>query len=317
MRIVYFGSGAFGIPTLRMLLDRHDVAAVVTQPDRPAGRGKALSPTPIATEAVSRVPGIEILKPERVNAPEVRDHIRAIEADAWVVIAFGQKLGQKLLEGKFAVNLHASLLPRWRGAAPINAAVLAGDAITGNSVITLAEEMDAGVVLGQSYRPIEPHHTAGELHDLLAADGPELMDAVLERHRNGTLEPMKQNAAQVTYAPKLSKADGWIDFTDTATICRNRVHGLTPWPGVNITLAGVSIKLLSVQAEKASHKAPPGTLLDTAGLIACGHGTALRLLRMQPAGKNPMDFSAFANGHALKSGIQATSEREPCERSGT
>ena len=317
MRIVYFGSGAFGIPTLRMLFDRHEVAAVVTQPDRPAGRGKSLSPTPIATEADSRMPGIEILKPERVNAPDVRDHIRAIDADAWVVIAFGQKLGQKLLADRFAVNLHASLLPRWRGAAPINAALLAGDEIAGNSVITLAEEMDAGFILGQSQRPIEPHLTAGELHDLLAADGPELMDAVLQRHRNGTLEPIEQNASQVTYAPKLSKTDGWIDFTATATACRNRVHGLTPWPGVNITLAGVSIKLLRVQAETAALDATPGTVIDTAGLIACGRGTALRMLRIQPAGKKPMDFAAFANGHAIEAGVKATSERQPCERSGT
>ncbi|MFI4883167.1 MAG: methionyl-tRNA formyltransferase [Phycisphaerales bacterium JB064] len=311
MRVVYFGSGAFGIPTLRMLFERHDVAAVVTQPDRPAGRGKSLSPTPIATEADSRMPGVEILKPEKVNTPDIRDHIRAIEADAWVVIAFGQKLGQKLLADRFAINLHASLLPRWRGAAPINAAILAGDATTGNSVITLAEEMDAGLVLGQSQRPIEPHLTAGEMHDLLAADGPDLVDDVLGRHQNGTLEPIEQDATKVTLASKLSKADGWIDFAGSAEACRNRVHGLTPWPGVNITIAGASLKLLHVAAEQVSHDAQPGTLIDAKGLVACGHGTALRLLTVQPAGKKPMDFAAFANGRSLSAGEQATSERQP------
>ena len=317
MRIVFFGSGAFGIPTLRMLFDRHEVAAVVTQPDRPAGRGKGQSPTPIASEAGSRAPGVEVLKPENVNAPDVRDRVRAFDADAWVVIAFGQKLGRKLLADRFAINLHASLLPRWRGAAPINAAVIAGDETTGNSVITLADEMDAGFVLGQSSRPIEPNLTAGELHDLLSADGPDLVDAVLGRYETKTLEPVEQDAKTVTYAPKLSKADGWIDLADAASACRNRVHGLTPWPGVSVRLAGVSLKLLRVAVEDMPGHAQPGTLVDPAGVVACGEGTALRLCTVQPAGKRPMAFAAFANGHAIEAGMAAISEREPCERSGT
>lgn len=317
MKVVFFGSGAFGVPTLRMLAKRHGVAAVVTQPDRPAGRGKALSPTPIASEAVSLLPGVEILKPEKVNTPEVRDRIRGFEADAWVVIAFGQKLGQKLLAEKFAINLHASLLPRWRGAAPINAAILAGDETTGVSVITLANEMDAGFVLGQSSRPLDPNLTIGELHDVLAEDGVEVVARVLDRFEAGTLNPVEQESDKVTFAPKLSKADGWIDFGDTAHACRGRVHGLTPWPGVSITLAGVTLKLLRVGAEERDHDAEPGTLIDPAGLIACGHGTALRLVTVQPAGKKPMDFAAFANGHSLAAGEVATPERRPCARSGT
>ncbi|MFI4914917.1 MAG: methionyl-tRNA formyltransferase [Phycisphaerales bacterium JB060] len=317
MKVVFFGSGAFGVPTLRMLVKRHEVAAVVTQPDRPAGRGKSLSPTPIATEAESLMPGVEVLKPENVNTPEVRDHIRGLEADAWVVIAFGQKLGQKLLADKFAINLHASLLPRWRGAAPINAAILAGDQTTGVSVITLADEMDAGFVLGQAARPLDPNLTIGELHDVLARDGVEVVAGVLERHATGSLEPIEQDKGRVTLAPKLSKADGWIDFTDTAHACRNRVHGLTPWPGVSINLAGVTLKLLRVSAEERGHDGAPGTLLDPAGLLACGQGTALRLVTVQPAGKKPMDFSAFANGRSLTVGEVATPERQPCARSGT
>ncbi|MEQ8317340.1 MAG: methionyl-tRNA formyltransferase [Phycisphaerales bacterium] len=317
MKVVFFGSGAFGVPTLRMLAKRHEVVAVVTQPDRPAGRGKTLSPTPIASEAESLLTGVEVLKPEQVNTPEVRDRIRGFEADAWVVIAFGQKLGQKLLADRFAVNLHASLLPRWRGAAPINAAILAGDETTGVSVITLADEMDAGFVLGQSSRPLDPGLTIGELHDVLAEDGVEVVAGVLDRFEAGTLEPVKQDADRVTLAPKLSKADGWIDFADTAHACRRRVHGLTPWPGVSITLAGVVLKLLRVSAEQHDHDAAPGTLIDPAGLIACGQGTALRLVTVQPAGKKPMEFTAFANGHSLAAGEVATPERRPCARSGT
>ncbi len=317
MKVVFFGSGAFGIPTLRMLAKRHEVAAIVTQPDRPAGRGKALSPTPIATEAESLLPGVRVLKPEKVNAPDVRDHVRALDADAWVVIAFGQKLGQKLLADKFAINLHASLLPRWRGAAPINAAILAGDETTGVSVITLADEMDAGFVLGQAARPLDPSLTIGELHDVLADDGVEVVAEVLDRYQAGTLEPIEQDADKVTFAPKLSKADGWIDFTDSAQACRNRVHGLTPWPGVSIHLGGATLKLLRVAAEQYDHDATPGTLIDAAGLIACGPATALRLITVQPAGKKTMGFVAFANGRSLAAGAVATPERQPCARSGT
>ncbi|UYV14216.1 MAG: methionyl-tRNA formyltransferase [Phycisphaera sp.] len=317
MRVVFFGSGAFGVPTLRALAERHEVAAIVTQPDRPAGRGKKLSPTPIAAEAEALLPGVELFKPEKVNTPDIRDHIRGIDAEAWVVIAFGQKLGQKLLAEKFAINLHASLLPRWRGAAPINAAILAGDESTGVSVITLAEEMDAGLVLGQASRPLDPSLTIGELHEVLARDGVPVVLGVLERHAAGTLTPIEQDADKVTLAPKLSKADGWIDFADTASACRNRVHGLTPWPGVSINLAGTALKLLRVAAETSDHTAGPGTLIDPAGLIACGHGTALRLITIQPAGKKPMDFAAFANGRSLTGGELATPERQPCARSGT
>ena len=311
MRVVYFGSGAFGVPTLRALAERHEVLAVVTQPDRPAGRGKGLSPTPIAADTESRLPGVPVLKPERVNEADVRDRIRALDADAWVVIAFGQKLGRRLLEDRFAINLHASLLPRWRGAAPINAAMVAGDTETGNSVITLAEEMDAGLVLGQSRRAIEPRYTAGELHDLLAEDGPELMLRVLGQHVGGALEAEAQDESRVTLASKMSKADGWIDFAQSAEACRARVHGLTPWPGVGFELGDTVLKLRRVAAEAGNGSAEPGAVLDADGLIACGEG-ALRLLEVQPAGKKPMAFSAFANGREIAIGSIARSERPPC-----
>jgi len=159
MRIVFLGSGAFGLPSLQHLAQHHTLLTVVSQPDKPAGRGSQLTPTPIAAWAAQSLAHVPLIQPATVNEPAVRDSLRALDADAWVVIAFGQKLGRALLEGKFAVNLHASLLPRWRGAAPIHAAILAGDAITGNSVITLADKMDAGLVLGQSQRNIAPDAT--------------------------------------------------------------------------------------------------------------------------------------------------------------
>ncbi|VAX36872.1 Methionyl-tRNA formyltransferase [hydrothermal vent metagenome] len=319
MRILFFGSGAFGLPTLKTLARAHEVSMVITQPDRKAGRGGRLTPTPIGAWAAEHLAkgttAVPLLKPERVNEPEVIEQIRATEADAWVVIAFGQKLGQPLLADRFAINLHASLLPRWRGAAPINAAILAGDTTTGNSVITLADRMDAGLVLGRSERPIAPTATASELHDQLAADGPELVLRVLAAHEAGRVPAVEQDEAQVTLAPKLSRADSWIDCTDSADACSRRINGLSPWPGVQAEIAGIALKLLRAQPHQDAHKtptpasaptAPPGTLLDpAAGLIACGEGV-LQLLEVQPSGKKPMAWADFARGRALEAGCVLT-----------
>lgn len=311
MDVIFFGSGAFGLPTLKALAARHRVVAVVSQPDRPAGRGAALTPTPIAEWATRELPRIPLHKPENVNEPVVREAIRATNADAWVVIAFGQRLSNELLADRFAINLHASLLPRWRGAAPINWAVLSGDRETGNSVITLAEKMDAGLVLGQARRPIEPSQTIGDLHDLLSADGPALVLDVLAMHQAGTLSPRRQDPALVTLARKLSKADGFIDFARRAEECRQRVHGLTPWPGVAVRFRGEPLKLLRVQANEpssASQQRPvPGTILDArVGTIACGGGTTMTVLEVQQAGKKAMSWDVFARGARVMDGEALT-----------
>lgn len=325
MRLAFLGSGAFGLPTLRALAARHELALVVTQPDRPAGRGGKLTPTPVGAWAAEQAPEVQLLKPERVNEAGVVERIRAAGADAWVVIAFGQKLGRALLEGTLGggtiaeaarpdaplvINLHASLLPRWRGAAPINAAVMAGDEVTGNSVITLADRMDAGLVLGQSERPIGPAQTAGELHDLLAADGPALVERVLAEHAAGSLRPVAQDEALVTLAPKLSRADAWVDFAAGAEECRRRINGLSPWPGVQASLGGAQLKLLRAVAEPGDAGGrEPGTLVDAgAGLVACASGL-LRLLEVQPAGKRPMAWGDFARGRAIGAGAMLACER--------
>ncbi|MFM7261560.1 MAG: methionyl-tRNA formyltransferase, partial [bacterium] len=185
MRIVFFGSGAFGVPTLEALVARHEVALVVSQPDRPAGRGKVMTPTPIAARAVEL--GLRVVKPEDVNEPAMRDEIRALGAEAWVVIAFGQKLSRELLDGVFAINLHGSLLPAYRGAAPIQRAVMDGCTESGVSVISLAERMDAGLVYATARRPIEPHATSDEVHDQLSLLGPAVIEDVLARHAAGVL----------------------------------------------------------------------------------------------------------------------------------
>lgn len=316
MKIVFFGSGAFGLPTLGALAREHEVMMVVTQPDKPAGRDLKPTPTPIGEWAEQNLGprAVPVFKPEKVNEPSVVERIRAAPADAWVVIAFGQKLGAPLLAERFAINLHASLLPRWRGAAPINHAILAGDAETGNSVIALADRMDAGVVYGQSRRPIPPESTAGELHDALSADGPRLVLRVLHERSRGVERGVSQDESRVTLAGKLSKTDGWVDFGQTAEECRRRVHGLTPWPGVAVSFKGEPLKLLRVQAAPTGAEQEgvhaPGAIIDPeAGLIACGPAdprapapTALRILDVQPAGKRAMMWTDFARGRRIERG---------------
>jgi methionyl-tRNA formyltransferase len=319
MNLVFFGSGAFGVPTLAHLSAVHTITGVVTQPDRPAGRGGHATPTPVAAWAAANLPAVPLFKPERASQPPALEQMRALPADAWVVIAFGQKLSRSLLQDRFAINLHASLLPRWRGAAPINAAILAGDPITGNSVITLADRMDAGLVLAQSLREITPTQTAGELHDLLSADGPALVESVLAAHADNTLRPTTQDESAVTLAPKLSKSDGWIDPGQSAEECRRRINALSPWPGVTVQLAGQPLKLLRADCSPIQNpqskiqNTPPGTLIDPdRGLISCADHAALQLLEVQPPGKRPMPWADFARGRRLSTTDQITGGPRPC-----
>lgn len=304
MKLVFFGSGAFGVPTLEALCSTHTVALIVTQPARPAGRGGRPTPTPVALWAAEHAPHIPVIAPEKVNDAAIVAQIHAVHAPLWVVIAFGQFLGRKLLSAAPAINLHASLLPRWRGAAPINAAILAGDTVTGNSIIDVSDRMDAGAVLAQSRRTIEPHLTAGELHDLLAADGPALMLRTIEHIAEGAAHRTPQDESLVTLAPKMSKEHGSIDFARTSDECRCTIHGYTPWPGVTVRYRGEPLKLLRAQSLPASANIHPGAILDPAqGTIACGVGT-LRLIEVQPAGKRPMTWSEFHNGRRCLAGEQ-------------
>lgn len=339
MRVAFLGSGAFGLPSLAALAARPGVSLVglVSQPDRPAGRGRRATPTPVAELAAHEpaLGGLPLIKPADVNAPAALEEIARWRAEVLVVIAFGQKLGPGLLSlpglraDVPAVNLHASLLPRWRGAAPINAALLAGDATTGNSVITIAPRMDAGLVLGQSVREIDPLVTAGELHDRLAQDGPGLLGSVLAQIDAGKGPEIGrvQDESLVTKARKLSRADDAADFTLRAVEVRRRVHGLTPWPGITIDLGGASggpaplrVKLLRVAdrgAAGAGTAPPAGTLVDPVeGVVACGAGTSLRLLEVQPAGGRPMPWPEFVRGagRALRDGD--TARRPPPAASG-
>ena len=298
MKLVFFGSGEFGLPTLASLAEKHEILMVVTQPDRQAGRGKKLTPTPIGTWAEEKC--LPLLKTESVNKPEVREELRSLGAEAFVVIAFGQKLKKKLLDGVFALNLHASLLPRWRGAAPIHHAILAGDEVTGNSVIALASRMDAGVIYAQSQRRIEDDMTTGDLHDLLAADGPELVDKVLAAASAGELQGREQDEARVTLATRLSKADGWVSFQGKAREALKRIHGLSPWPGVTAFLGDKRLLLHRVEVvdrDSQSSEEDCGKV-DEQGIVTCREGR-LKILQVQPAGKRAMSFTDYLRGHPL------------------
>ncbi|MEM6315543.1 MAG: methionyl-tRNA formyltransferase [Planctomycetota bacterium] len=286
MKIRFAGSGAFGLPTLRALADRHEIVQVLTQPDKPAGRGKRLTATPIGAWCDTH--GLPVTRTMSINSEPM------VESDVLVVIAFGQKVGQHVTDApEFgAVNLHASLLPRWRGAAPIHHAVMAGDAVTGNSIIRLAERMDAGAVLGQSQRPIDDTYTTGDLHDLLAEDGVELMLDVLDELESGTAEEIEQDETLATPAGKLSRADAILDFTADAKTVSRKINGLSPWPGVRVTVNDEPVTLL--RSRPADDDGTPGTILDN-GHIACGVGS-IEVLELQPSGKKSMPLSAYRNG---------------------
>ena len=308
--VVFLGAGAFGLPVLRMLADAGRVALVVSQPDRAAGRGKQLTPTPISEFALAR--GLPLLRPEDCNEPGQRDLVRnaAVAAcdraahdgrpqpgPAFVVIAFGQKLSQPLLEDVFAINLHGSLLPRWRGAAPVQRALMDGDPVSGVAVIGLAERMDAGVVYAEEPLAIGPQQTAGELHDALSELGPDLVAAVLHSWRGGVVQARVQDESKATRARKLSRADAWVDLALPASLVRARINGLNPWPGCAISVAGQPLVVRRcVEVELPAGLAPGTAAAD--GTVACGTG-AVRLLEVQAPGGRVMGFGEWARGARL------------------
>lgn len=301
MNIVFLGSGAFGVPTLERLSQNHTITGIVTQPDRKAGRGGQFKATPIGEWAAKHLADVPMIKPEKINTNEVREIVRGWDADAWVIIAYGQYLGQKLISERFAINLHASLLPRWRGASPINSAIVAGDQITGNSVITIDKEMDAGAVLGQSTRPIKSDQTASMLHDALSHDGPDLISKVLDDHLHRRVEFLTQDPSKVTIASKMSKADGVVDFSQSARLVNARINGLNPWPSIAVGFGEETIKINHSKLGDVQSQEAPGTIIDpNRGLVACGDGQTIELVMVQPPNKRAMDWKSFANGRSVK-----------------
>lgn len=313
MRVAFLGAGAFGLPTLEAIAERHEVPLVVSQPDRPAGRGRHETPTPISARVLeAREAGegpfaaTELHRTDSVNDAETLAAVEAARPDALVVIAFGQKIGPSLLDRWFAVNLHASLLPRWRGAAPINRAMMAGDPISGVSVISLADRMDAGEVHAVRETPIDPEETAGELHDRLAELGPDAILEVLDRLSRGAIRSVPQDERLVTHAAKLGRRDATVDFAVPAETARAMVHGLVPWPGCEVAVHvpgsdgepdRLRIHRVAVESAETIADRPVGTV-DPDGVVACGRGL-LRLLEVQVPGGRRMAWEDFHRGRPL------------------
>ena len=307
LNIIFAGSGEFGLPTLRALVDAgHKIVGVYTQPDRPAGRGRQLAATPIAQAA------------EKVEMPVIRtDDLNSItplpSADLMVVIAFGQKISQAVANHARlgSINLHASLLPKFRGAAPINWAILNGEKFSGNSVIRLAQRMDAGAILGQSKLAIGETETAGELHDRLAVDGATLVCRVVAELANGTAAERQQDESAVTVAPKLSRETATLDWSAPADEVARRINGLSPWPGCRVRLLdplGTELSQLALLRARPVFNSPAGPpgLLTESGTIIAGLGS-VEVLEVQPAGKRPMAIADFQRGHRWTAGLSVES----------
>ena len=301
MRVVFLGTPAFAVPPLDALARAgHELAAVVAQPDRPAGRGHALREP--ATKGWARGRGIPVLQPEKVRDGRLAAELRALGPDVLCVAAYGRILGKDLLElAPFgAVNVHGSLLPRYRGAAPIQWAVASGDRETGVSIMQMDEGLDTGDVLLQRALPIAPEDTAETLAPRLAALGGEALAEALELLARGEAVPVRQDASKATLAPILEKEHGRVDWSRPAAEIANRLRGFTPWPGAWTTLEGRTVKLLAAApVGPAPAGAPPGAGKKDAGrglAVACGGGTSLLVARLQPEGKAPQDALAFLNG---------------------
>lgn len=307
-RIIFAGSGAFGLPTLVELKDQ--IVHVVSQPDRPAGRGRKETPTPIAQFALGN--NLPLLRTQDINRESLP------EADLLLVIAFGQKISPERANRPRlgSMNLHASLLPRFRGAAPIVWTMLSGNVVTGNSIIRLAERMDAGAILGQSRLEIDPLETAGELHDRLAEDGAKLTRQVLDDLKSGRAVEREQDHAQATHAPKLSRNDAHLDFSQSADSLTRRIRALWPWPGCRVRLldaAGGEMARLGLARAKAVEGEGPrwhDGELDAAGRISVSGGRqSIEILEIQPEGKRFMPLADFRRGHAWMPGMKVESEK--------
>lgn len=305
LRLAFMGTPDFSVSILDALVAAgHEVVCVYSQPPRPAGRGQQLQASPVHRRAESL--GIPVRTPKSLRKPEEQAEFAALNLDCAIVAAYGLILPQAILDAPRlgCVNVHASLLPRWRGAAPIQRSILAGDAQTGVTIMQMDAGLDTGAMLLKDALPITARMNAADLHDALAAMGARLMVQALPGIADGTLTPVPQPEEGVTYAAKLSKEEGRLDLTRPAGELDRQVRGLTPWPGTWIDLAnGEKLKVLDAMAVDGSGE--PGTLLDAAPTLACGEG-ALRLIRVQRPGKGPVDGAAFLRGFPHQMGQKIT-----------
>jgi methionyl-tRNA formyltransferase len=296
-QIVFMGTPDFAVPILRELIQRHDVIGVVTQPDRPAGRNRQIQPSPIKQVAVEA--GIRVFQPEKLRRAEAISELKHWQPDVYVVAAFGQILPQVVLDiPKYgSINVHASLLPRWRGAAPIQACIRAGDAESGVTIMKMDAGLDTGPMLTQRAIPLAADETGQSLHDKLSVLGAELLSETLPGYLSGAILPQPQDESLVTYAPQIHKEDGRIDWKQSASAIERLVRAFTPWPGTYSQWNGQQLKILSGKVIKGQGE--PGQVVQSQDGTAVGTGEGLYLLgQIQLAGRKTMPVEEFIKGQA-------------------
>ena len=303
MRLLFMGTPQFAVPTLKALLSsHHSVSAVFTQPDKPSGRGEKVSMSPVKQLALER--GAAVYQPEKLRAADWQTVFAGLKADAFVVVAYGKILPQWLLDVPplGAYNVHASLLPKYRGAAPIQWAIANGETTTGVTTMKLDAGMDTGDLLLQQEIPIQPEDTWAPIHDRLAPIGAQLMLRTLEGLEKGTARQVPQDPALATYAPMLKKSDGLLDWSQSAVSLHNRVRAFNPWPGTHTSLQGQALRVWKARpAEGLNESLPPGSLLhDSSGaaVVACGTG-ALKLEEVQLENRKRTLAQDFLHGLRL------------------
>jgi len=293
--VVFMGTPEFAVPALRALIARHAVSGVVTMPDRPAGRGRASRPS--AVKALALEHGLPLLQPRSLRSEQSRAALSGWRAEVYVVAAFGQLLPQSMLDipTHGALNIHASLLPRWRGAAPVQAAIRAGDTHSGVSIMLMDAGLDSGPVLAQQAVALTPTETAQSLHDRLAVLGATLLLATLPDWLAGRIAAQAQDEALVTLAPRLRKQDGRIDWSQPAPAIERQVRAFLPWPGSFTTWQGRQLKILAATVEAGT--AAPGQVVARGAGLAIGTGAGLLCpLRLQLAGRSAQDCATFLQG---------------------
>lgn len=302
MRILFMGTPEFAVPSLKILLVEHDVVAVVTQPDRRSGRGQKYRFSPIKQVALDH--DIPVLQPERISEPDVMAELESYQADLFVVVAFGQKIPDRLLAApRFGcVNVHSSLLPKFRGAAPINKAIVEGEKITGVTTMYMGSGWDDGDIILQAEEPISAKDTAGSLHDRLMVKGAELLGETIRQIAAGTAPRTRQDHEQATFAFKLTKQDGLVDFSRPAPELDRLIRGMNPWPVAQTLIGDETVKIWAASPSRKEGKVGEILALDEQGLlVACGEGSLVLEQVQRPNGKVISGLD-FANGLRLTVG---------------
>ena len=304
MRIVFMGTPAFAVPSLEKLIEAgHSVVGVFSQPDKPKNRGMKLLPTPVKECALAH--GVPVFQPTKLRDGTALEQIRALDPELIVVAAYGRILPDEILNypAKGCINVHSSLLPRYRGAAPINWAILNGDEETGVTIMHMAHDLDAGDIIDQVRTPIDPDEDAETLYGRLAVLGGELLLRVVEELEAGTARRTPQDPTQVTLAPMLSRELSPVDWSRSARQIHDQVRGLSPWPAATTdAITGDTMKLCRTQVKGETTSAKPGTVVSAGkrGIdMACGDGTVLRILELQAAGKKRMRAADYLRGNPL------------------